>query len=275
MLRLTLAARIARRVRCAHPGSAPASDRRDQRQAAPKPPRSRRRYAENGRKLDALNEKINDAQVVLDAANQAIVQADADVAAAQAKTDGDPCRGRVAPADIYMSAARRAVAALGARHDEGTRPHVAAEVHRRRRSARQAPARRSAALEGAAGREEGRATTARAGGRSAEGADRVREGRRAGRRREATRAPRPGEQQHRRSRRAGRSRGARRRKPPPRPSDSGSNRRRPRNSSSSSRRRRRRRRAPRSARCSRTRTRSSGSRTATPVSGPSATTARG
>ena len=59
--------------------------------------------ADNGRKLDALNEKINDAQVALDAANDAIVAADADVAAAQAKTAEIRAAVAARAADIYMS----------------------------------------------------------------------------------------------------------------------------------------------------------------------------
>jgi cell wall-associated NlpC family hydrolase len=59
--------------------------------------------AENGRKLDALNEKINDAQIVLDAANNAITEADAGVVAAQAKTAAIRALIAARAADIYMS----------------------------------------------------------------------------------------------------------------------------------------------------------------------------
>lgn len=59
--------------------------------------------AENGRKLDALNEKINDAQIVLDAANNAITEADAGVVAAQAKTAAIRAAVAARAADIYMS----------------------------------------------------------------------------------------------------------------------------------------------------------------------------
>ena len=54
---------------------------------------------ENGRKIDALNEQINSAQITLDAANDTIVHADAQVAAAMAKTR-----------DLRRQLARRAAA---------------------------------------------------------------------------------------------------------------------------------------------------------------------
>ena len=59
--------------------------------------------ADNGRKLDALNEKINDGLVALDAANNAITAADAEVVAAQAKTAEIRAAVASRAADIYMS----------------------------------------------------------------------------------------------------------------------------------------------------------------------------
>lgn len=59
--------------------------------------------AENGRKLDALNEKINGAQIALNAANDAISAADAGVVAAQAKTAEIRAAVAARAAGIYMS----------------------------------------------------------------------------------------------------------------------------------------------------------------------------
>jgi peptidoglycan DL-endopeptidase CwlO len=57
---------------------------------------------DNGRRIDALNEKINSAQIALDAANDAITLADAQVAAATAKTKD--LRDQLArrAANVYM-----------------------------------------------------------------------------------------------------------------------------------------------------------------------------
>jgi cell wall-associated NlpC family hydrolase len=59
--------------------------------------------ADNGRKLDALNEQLNTAQLALDTANQAIVDADAGVAAAQAKAVGIRAAVAERAAQLYMS----------------------------------------------------------------------------------------------------------------------------------------------------------------------------
>jgi cell wall-associated NlpC family hydrolase len=59
--------------------------------------------ADNGRKLDALNEQLNGAQLALDTANQAIADADAGVAAAQAKTTEIRAAVAARAAQLYMS----------------------------------------------------------------------------------------------------------------------------------------------------------------------------
>ena len=92
---------------------------------------------ENGRRVDALNEQINSAQIALDDANATIVTADEQVAAASAKTK-----------DLRAELARRAVSVyqqgrfLGRRvrprREEHHRPRHAAQVHLARRSAREA-----------------------------------------------------------------------------------------------------------------------------------------
>ena len=111
-----------------------------------KQPRSKHRSTENGRKLDALNEKINDATIALEAANEAIAQADA---VSPPRRPRRPSSAPMSPrraADVYMSggAARTALRS-------STRPRrrdlsSSQKYSQRRGSARQAPAHRSAAL---------------------------------------------------------------------------------------------------------------------------------
>src|SRR3954453_15047396 len=59
--------------------------------------------ADNGRKLDALNEQINAARIALDSANQAIADADAGVAVAEAKTKEIRAAVATRAAQLYMS----------------------------------------------------------------------------------------------------------------------------------------------------------------------------
>ena len=153
---------------------------------------------ENGRRLDALNEQINSAQIALDDANATIATANAQVAAAKAKIK-----------DLRNELARRAVSvyqqggSAGAVSDldaKNATDFATPQVHVARRSAREATRQPTRARQGRSGRTEGRRRGRSRRRREDTGADRSNQGRSGYRRHQATRAALAGQGRHRRSR---------------------------------------------------------------------------
>ena len=130
---------------------------------------------ENGRRMDALNEQINSAQIALDEANGTIVTADLQVAAATAKAKDLRAQLAQRAVSVYRQSSSGGVSDLDAKSttELGARSKYTSIAAQREKQLVNQLARREGRARGAEGRRRGRACS----GREDAGADPVEQGR--------------------------------------------------------------------------------------------------